>query len=156
VCFSRPPFLSHLDASFVQPSLVLGADNGLRELIQAFDGRETSLPCLLEHLHMDDCDITAQGVACLGGSLRNGRFPELETLSLALNSGVREEGVRCLVTALEDMGGACKLKTLDLSWTNMTARSAGTHGNVIPALTCFAFSPPSTFPWLPFQPTGSP
>jgi hypothetical protein len=106
-------------------SLSAGADSGLRELSRVLDGGAPAA-FSLRHLHLDDCSITGEGMAWLGGALARGSLLNLESLSLARNDGVGEEGVRYLVRFLEEMGGRCKLKTIDLRWTNMGVGGAGT------------------------------
>ena len=80
----------------------------------------------LQHLHLNDCLISGEGIAWLGGTLARGSLSKLESLSLARNEGVGEEGVRYLVRFLMELGGGCKLKMIDLRWTNMGVGGAGT------------------------------
>ena len=106
-------------------SLSTCTDSGLRELSRVLDGGAPAA-FSLRHLHLDDCSITEEGMFWFGGTLARGSLPNLESLSLARNDGVGEEGVRYLVRFLKEMGGRCKLKKIDLRWTNMGMGGAGT------------------------------
>lgn len=69
-------------------------------------------------------DLTAEGVAWLGRALTAGALPKLESLSLANNSRIGADGGRYLATFLLQMqqqqpATACRIKALDLRWTEL-------------------------------------
>lgn len=156
-----PPFREtrirvHPFTYFSLPSLppppFVGADSGLRELSRVLDGGAPAASSL-QHIYLDDCSITGEGVAWLGGALVRGRLSNLESLSLARNDGVGEEGVRYLVKFLEEMGGRCRLNMIDLRWTNMGVGGAGKYINKKCCPSSFLFTfllclRPSHFPKL--------
>ncbi|GAB5032334.1 lrr and pyd domains-containing protein partial [Nannochloropsis oceanica] len=115
------------------------ADSGLRELSRVLDGGAPA-DSSLQHIYLDDCSITGEGVAWLGGALVRGRLCNLVSLSLARNHGVGEEGVRYLVKFLEEMGGRCRLNMIDLRWTNMGVGGADALSQVLEGGSCPALS----------------
>ncbi|KAM3570200.1 hypothetical protein VYU27_007724 [Nannochloropsis oceanica] len=115
------------------------ADSGLRELSRVLDGGAPAASSL-QHIYLDDCSITGEGVAWLGGALVRGRLCNLVSLSLARNHGVGEEGVRYLVKFLEEMGGRCRLNMIDLRWTNMGVGGADALSQVLEGGSCPALS----------------
>ena len=132
-----------LFTNFLSPSFsLLGGDQGLRELSRVLDGG-APVSLSLQHLHLNDCDVGAEGIAWLGGSLARGSLSKLEGLSVARNEGVGEEGVRYLVRVLKEMGVGCQVKMIDLRWTGMGVGGAGTWGLGV------VFLPSSLSPSLP-------
>jgi hypothetical protein len=118
-----------------------GGDAGLRDLAHAFESLATSSkPLPLHALSLAGNGITAEGVAWMGRALTSGALPKLNSLSLADNPGMGKEGSRYFTTVLQQSPPApCKLKTLDLRWTEMgvegaEALAALIHAGACPAL----------------------
>ncbi len=81
-------------------------------------------------------------MAWLGRAVTAGALPQLESLSLADNPGIGEDGHRYLAAFLRQQRpppgrpGGCRLKALDLRWTEMGVAGAGALAAAIEAGAC--------------------
>jgi hypothetical protein len=132
-----------------------GGDTGLRELSLALESlaaapttttalaAPTTKPLPLRSLSLAGNALKAEGVAWLGRAVTAGALPKLESLSLANNPGIGEDGHRYLAAFLRQPPpppglSGCKLKALDLRWTEMGVAGAQALAGAIEAGACQA------------------